>query len=69
MPYTLDYGTFQGRGAVTLKTMEIARTIMSEPGLTYRQIAKQFGVNYRRVGHIARRMGVARRRRIDDIQD
>jgi hypothetical protein len=49
--------------------MEIARTIMSEPGLTYRQIAKQFGVNYRRVGHIARRMGVARRRRIDDIQD
>lgn len=65
MPYTTDPNFYQGRGGLTGRSMDIARLVLLEPELSYRTVGRRFGVTRQRVGAIARRMGVARRRRPD----
>jgi hypothetical protein len=65
VPYTLDPDVYQGRGRMTGRSIDIARLVLLEPGLSYQMVANRFGVNRQRVGAIARRMGVARKRRPD----
>jgi len=50
------------RGRMSGKSLDIARTVLMEPDLSYELIAGRFGVSRQRVGQIVVRMGVARNR-------
>jgi hypothetical protein len=68
MPYTKDFNTFHGRGKMDSKSLDIARTVLASPDMSYRAVGDQFGVTRQRVGAIVRRMGVARRRGFGDVE-
>tara|TARA_R100000306_G_scaffold58398_1_gene56877 strand:- start:779 stop:943 length:165 start_codon:yes stop_codon:yes gene_type:complete len=50
------------------KSLDIARTVLASPDMSYRAVGDQFGVTRQRVGAIVRRMGVARRRGFGDVE-
>lgn len=62
MPYTNDVTVFRGRGNLTGKSMDIARTVLMDPSVSYQDVADRFGVSRQRVGAIVKRMGVQRGR-------
>jgi hypothetical protein len=68
MPYNGDPGVFQGRGGMTGKSVDIARTVLMEPGSSYTEVGMRFGVTRQRVGQIAIRMGVGRVKRIHESE-
>ena len=58
-----------GIGKLTRPSKDIARMIMFEPGRSYSEIGKHFGVSRQRVGAIARRLDIARDKRgVDTVE-
>jgi uncharacterized protein YerC len=58
-----------GIGKLTRPSKDIARMIMFEPGRSYSEIGKHFGVSRQRVGAIARRLDIARDKRgVDNVE-
>jgi hypothetical protein len=47
------------------KSVDIARTVLMEPEVSYTKVGMRFGVTRQRVGQIAIRMGVGRVKRIN----
>ena len=68
MPYNGDPSVFQGRGRMSGKSVDIARTVLMEPGSSYTKVGMRFGVTRQRVGQIAIRMGVGRIKRIHESE-
>ena len=62
--YHMKYELLSGRGRMTGRSMDIARTILMQPELSYRDVAKKFNISRQRVGQIVRRLGVARKRKL-----
>jgi DNA-binding MarR family transcriptional regulator len=62
--YINKYGVYKGRGRMTPRSLDIARSVVMNPGVSYIDIARDFGVTKQRVGQIVRRMNVARTRKI-----
>jgi hypothetical protein len=46
------------------KSIDIARAVLMSPEKSYQDVGDRFGVTRQRVGAIVRRMGVARRMRL-----
>jgi Mor family transcriptional regulator len=65
--YSNKYIGKHGRGKVSGRSMDIARTVLMEPGSSYASVANRYGVSRQRVGQIVRRMGVARRRPLNAV--
>lgn len=61
--YTSRYVNHQGRGRVSARSLDIARSVVMNPKLSYSDVAKQFGVSRQRVGQIVRRMNVSKIKR------
>ena len=68
LPYNGDRDVFRGRGRMTGKSVDIARTVLMEPGSSYTKVGRRFGVTRQRVGRIAIRMGVGRMSRIHESE-
>jgi len=60
--YHRKYELLSGRGKMTGRSLDIARTILMEPGLSYKDVGTRFGVSKQRVGQIVTRLGVQRGR-------
>ena len=65
-----DHVRLHGIGRLTGHSKDIARMIMFEPGRSYSEIGKHFGVSGQRVGAIARRLDIARHKKgvRDDVE-
>jgi len=61
--YTRKYVAHEGRGRVSSRSLDIARSVVMNPELSYRDVAKRFGVSRQRVGQIVRRMNVSKIKR------
>jgi uncharacterized protein YdbL (DUF1318 family) len=64
MPYTMDENqtSFGDVGKISARTLDIGRAIALEPDSTYEDIAFRFGVSRQRIGQIAKRFSVGRRK-------
>ena len=63
--YREKYELLSGRGRMSGRSLDIARTILMEPNLSYKDVGIKFGVSKQRVGQIVTRMGVQRGRNKD----
>ena len=64
--YQQKYEVLSGRGRMSGRSMDIARTVLLQPDLSYRDVAKKFNVSRQRVGQIVRRLGVERKRKFHE---
>ena len=60
-------GRVEGLGNISPRTIDIGRIIQSEPGSTYEEIAERYGVSRQRIGQIAKRFAVDRKRFIEAV--
>jgi DNA-binding CsgD family transcriptional regulator len=58
--YEQRYRKYKGRGKMSARSLDVARTVLMNPELSYASIANRFGISRQRVGQIVRRMNVAR---------
>ena len=64
MPYTtVENSANLGRiGKISARTLDIGRAIAAEPDSTYEELAFRFGVSRQRIGQIAKRFAVGRKK-------